>query len=99
MFKNSLNNSASAPSLIFKITMIFRTTFLLVGILACLIFWKNDYFKISFIYSGGIYFFICFILRQVEMRYLYQADIVMLIAAVAFVVDWILRRKQKKSTA
>lgn len=97
VFKTSLTVSNMAPGLLFKIMMLLRTLFLFIGLWACFYYRKVDYFKITFIFSGIMYFFIVAILRQVEMRYLFQADVLMLIAATAFLSEKIFKRKQIKS--
>jgi hypothetical protein len=86
-FKTSLNHSGNVPTSLFTMIMLFRSFLLFLGIFACFYFRKIDYFKISFFFFIIIYIFICGILRQVEMRYLYQADIIMLICAAAFLAN------------
>jgi hypothetical protein len=93
--KFSLQNPALAPSVPFAITMLFRSFFLLLGLFACWYYRRIDYVKISFLYWAGIVLFVCFILRQVEMRYLFQADILMLLMASVLVAD---KMSGKRST-
>ncbi len=90
--KNSLTFEGATPALVFKITMTARTIFVLLGIFACFYYWRLDYFKISLIFSLGIYFFFAFVFRHVEMRYFFQADVVMMIAATVFVAEKIKRK-------
>jgi hypothetical protein len=81
LFKFSLLDPQRISPLIFKSMMILRCLMLFLGLLACFFFRKDRFFLLSFLYFSVIYFFICFILRQVEMRYLYEADVLMLICA------------------
>lgn len=92
-FKSSLKNPQHVNNSMFVFVMIFRSLMLLIGLLACLINWKKDFFKISFAFFVVIYFVICFILRQVEIRYLFQADVLMLIAATAYSANLFYKKK------
>jgi hypothetical protein len=94
-FKNSLTNSGSKVDGIFAIMMIFRSVFLLTGILACLLYWENDYFKMSFIYFWVMYIFICGVFRQVEMRYVLPADVVMLVASCCLIGKYLPEKNSK----
>lgn len=94
-FKSSLKNKHHVNTAMFIVVMIFRSLMLFLGLLACLKFWKNDYFKMSFIFFFVMYVLVSFILRQVEIRYLFQADVLMLIAATALVSDKIYKVKLK----
>ena len=67
--------------------------FLFIGLWACFYYRKLDYFRMTFMFYAGIYFFIISILRQVEMRYLFQADVLMLIAAAAFLSEKFFKKK------
>ncbi len=92
LFKNSLTFEGPTPSFIFKFIMIARTIFVLLGIFACFYYWRSDYFKISLFFSMGIYLFFSFVFRHVEMRYLFQADVLMMVAAMVFIAEKIFRR-------
>lgn len=96
-FKSSLKNQHHVNLTLFGIVAIFRSVMLFMGILACCIFWKNDYFKMSFIFFAVMYILVSFILRQVEIRYLFQADVLMLIAATTLIGDRLYKLKLKKS--
>lgn len=92
-FKASLKNKQHVNGPMFIAAMIFRSLMLLIGLIVCLINWRIDYFKACFFFFIVIYFVICFILRQVEMRYLFQADVLMLIAATAFIANLFYKKK------
>lgn len=94
-FKSSLKNKQNVNSPLFIAAMIFRSLMLFIGLMVCLIKWRIDYFKACFFFFVVVYFVICFILRQVEMRYLFQADVLMLIAATAFIADLFYKKKLK----
>jgi hypothetical protein len=81
LFKFSLLNPNRVSPLLFKSMMLCRCLMLFLGLMACFVFRKNYFFRMSLLYFTVIYFFMCFILRQVEMRYLYEADILMLLCA------------------
>ncbi|HWY10773.1 MAG TPA: hypothetical protein VN026_05575, partial [Bacteroidia bacterium] len=59
--------------------------------------WQFDYFKISLIFSMGIYLFFSVVFRHIEMRYLFQADVVMMIAAMVFIAEKIKKKKIKQT--
>lgn len=96
-FKFSLLDSHRMSPLIFKPMMIFRCLLLFLGLLACFIYRKNGFFILCALYFGVIYFFICFILRQVEMRYLYEADVLMLICASVLITRFSSPDKERTS--
>lgn len=95
-FKSSLKNKHHVNTALFGVVMIFRSLVLFTGLFACFVSWKNDYFKMSFIFFFVMYFLVSFILRQVEIRYLFQADVLMLIAATSFVADRFYKIRSKK---
>ncbi|MBP7810183.1 MAG: glycosyltransferase family 39 protein [Bacteroidia bacterium] len=94
-FKSDLKNPQNVNGFLFVVAMIFRSLMLFIGLIACLVNWRIDYFKICFMFFAIIYFVICFILRQVEIRYLFQADVLMLIASMAYIGDIVNKRKLK----
>jgi 4-amino-4-deoxy-L-arabinose transferase-like glycosyltransferase len=81
LFKFSLLNPNRVSPWIFKTMMLCRSFLLGLGLLACFIYRKNNFFLMCLTYFLVIYLFMCFILRQIEMRYLYEADVLMLICA------------------
>lgn len=95
-FKSSLKDPQHVNYSLFRAVMIFRSIILFIGLIACLINWRIDYFKLSFLFFVTVYFVICFILRQVEIRYLFQADILILIAAATFTGEFFRKRKEAK---
>lgn len=59
----------------------YRTLLLLLGVAGLFLYRKErDLWPVA-IYSGAIVLFICFIMRGLEMRYLLQADVLMLLPA------------------
>jgi hypothetical protein len=92
-FKSSLTNSAAAPESVFKIIMWIRSLLLVIGFGACFYYRKLDYFKITLIFFTVKYIFIVAVLRQVEMRYLFQADVLIILAATAFIADRFFKKK------
>lgn len=96
-FKSSLKNKQNVNGPMFTAAMMFRSLMLFIGLLVCLIKWRIDYFKLCFLFFVILYFVICCILRQVEMRYLFPADLLMLIAATAYVADLFYKKKLRNS--
>jgi hypothetical protein len=64
-----------------RIIFILRTIMILLGIFACVIFWRHDFFKLLFIFFIISLVFFCAVLRQVEVRYLYPSDAMLWIAS------------------
>lgn len=95
-FKSSLKNKHQVNDALFIIVMVFRSLMLFLGLFACILFWKTDYFKMSFVFFCVMYVMVSFILRQVEIRYLFQADVLMLIASASFVADKFYKIRSEK---
>jgi hypothetical protein len=96
-FKSSLTISGSAPETIFKIVMWMRSLLIFIGLGACFYYRKMEFFKITFIYFAVKYIFIVAVLRQVEMRYLFQSDVMIILAATAFIADKFFNKKLKEN--
>ncbi len=94
IFKTTLTNSKTAPEIMFKMVMIIRCFLLFIGLFACFYYWKIDYFKMILFFFVVMYVFITAVLRQVEMRYLFQADVLILMTATAFVVNQFFQKKE-----
>lgn len=94
-FKNELTTlnlnqgSFSIKSAVSPILFGFRSVLLILGLWGSLLYYKDKKIKSLFFFFGFIYLFICFILRQVEMRYLLQADVILIIPA-ALLLDKLL---------
>lgn len=93
LFKTSLTYRNMAPEIPFKIFMAIRCLLIFIGLFACFSFWKEDYFKITLIFFCAIYFLVTALLRQVEMRYLFQVDVLILLAATAFLAEKFFKKK------
>jgi hypothetical protein len=89
----SLTYSNAAPEIPFRIFMVLRSFLLFIGLAACFVYRKIDYFKITLIFFLAIYFLVTSLLRQVEMRYLFQADVLLLLAATTFLAEKFFRKK------
>jgi hypothetical protein len=96
--KTSLTNSEEVSDVMFKSVMLARSLLLFIGVWACFYYRKLDYFNVTFIFLSIQYLFIVAILRQVEMRYLFQADVLILLAAVAFLADKFFKRKTEEKS-
>jgi hypothetical protein len=64
-----------------RMIMSIRTVFILLGLIACLVYRHHDLFKMIFLFYIVHLIFFCAILRQVEIRYFFQADVMLWIAA------------------
>jgi len=94
LFKTSLTYKNTAPEIPFKIFMGIRSLLIFLGLFACIVYWKNDFFKCSLIFFISIYFLVTALLRQVEMRYLFQADVLLLLAGIAFLAEKFFKKKK-----
>ncbi len=92
-FKTDLTNKSTAPEIPFKVFMGIRCLIIFSGLFACVVYWKKDYFKLSLIFFSSIYFLVTALLRQVEMRYLFQVDVLILLAATAFLAERFFKKK------
>jgi hypothetical protein len=98
-FKNSLTTSQGNLDILFKAVMIFRSFLLLIGIVACVVFRKNDFFVFSLLFFFFYYFFICAVFRHLEMRYLLPADVLMLFISTAWLSGLVVKEKIRTSGA
>jgi hypothetical protein len=96
-FKTSLTNSQTAPGWLFKFVMLLRCTLIFTGLFACFYYWKNDLYKVIFGFFVVKYLFVTAILRQVEMRYIFQSDVLIIIGAVVFIASMIERKNKPVS--
>jgi hypothetical protein len=100
LFKISLYEPKSRTvKLISSILFIFRSALLLLGLFGIFLAYRNKYLKKSFLifvlsYFTAWYFYISFFYRNMEMRYLLQTDILMLLPA-AYVL-WLMFNKDQK---
>jgi hypothetical protein len=75
-----------------KSIMSVRTGMIILGIFACILFWRHDFFKLLFIFFLIYLVFFCAVLRQVEIRYFYQADAMLWIAASCLLMKRLFRQ-------
>lgn len=84
VFKNNYSTINSKPSLVQRLQSLlfgYRTILLLLGFAGLIIFRKNKSIQLIGLFSVFMFLFISFIIRQVEMRYLLQADTLLIIPA------------------
>ena len=93
-FKSSVNRSAGggAKQLLIKALFLYRTLLLLLAALGAVVFFRNYKLWPTTFYFGFMYLFICFIMRNMEMRYLLQADAMSLILTASVLGYWFDRR-------
>ncbi len=96
-FKTSLTYKNMAPEIPFRIFMGLRCFLIFTGLFACVVYWKKDYFKLSLIFFCSIYFLVTALLRQVEIRYLFQVDVLIILAATAFISEKFFRKRSEES--
>ena len=95
-FKGSLSNNTSIPTVFVKIAFAWRTLLVILGF-AGLFFMPVSLTRfLIFCFSVFMYVYITCYIRQVEMRYLLQADVWLLIPAVVFVSNWVNSKNAKK---
>lgn len=105
IFKNALINSYNRPNksnlinIVAKILFGYRTLLLILGIVGfayiILLHKANQEFQIAIyymlFYCMGLYFWLCFIYRDMDIRYLLPADVLLIIPA-AFFISVVLKR-------
>ncbi|GAA4029478.1 hypothetical protein GCM10022409_12120 [Hymenobacter glaciei] len=81
-FKSSTAASmGGAKDLAIRVLFGYRSLLLLLGVLALWVHRREPAMWPIALFSGGMVFFVCFLMRNLEMRYLLQADILMLLPA------------------
>jgi hypothetical protein len=83
-FKTGLSeqgNSGGIKLIAVKLLFAYRSLLLLLGLLGVWLFRKESGVWPIMLYFSGMVFFICFLMRNLEMRYLLQADVLMLLPA------------------
>ena len=81
-FKSSTAASlGGAKDLAIRVLFGYRSLLLLLGVLALWVHRREPGMWPIALFSGGMVFFVCFLMRNLEMRYLLQADILMLLPA------------------
>lgn len=87
LFKAFFKSSTAAPvsggirALAVRGLFGYRTLLLLLGVAGLFLYRKEPGLWPVAIYAGAIVLFVCFIMRGLEMRYLLQADVLMLLPA------------------
>lgn len=89
-------NGGGAQALVVRLLFGYRSLLLLIGLAA---FWVHRRQRAMWpiaIYTGTMFLFICLIMRNLEMRYLLQADVLMLLPAAVLLGEladrWLNRR-------
>jgi hypothetical protein len=100
LFKTSyVKEKRSMISLIGNLLFVYRSLLLIMGLIGVFIMmWKKNLLAyVIFIFWGTVYFYLCFVTRNLEMRYFLNNDVLMLIPA-AFLINYVLDFfKNKKS--
>lgn len=82
-FKNELTDGSH--NLLTQLLFSYRSVLLLLALGGILVNLKNRKIYPILFFPAFMYFFICFLFRQVEMRYLIQADVMLLIFSGLFI--------------
>ena len=81
-FKTNTNTSmGGGKGLAIRALFGYRSLLLMVGLLGLWVHRREPAMWAVATFAGGMVFFICFIMRNLEMRYLLQADVLMLLPA------------------
>lgn len=92
LFKTSyVKEKRSIISLIGNLLFVYRSLLLIMGLIGVFIMmWKKNLLAyVIFIFWGTVYFYLCFVTRNLEMRYFLNNDVLMLIPA-AFLINYVL---------
>ena len=93
-FKSSVNRvgEGGAKQLLIKGLFLYRTLLLLLAVLGVVLFYRNYKLWPAVLYFGFMYLFVCVIMRNVEMRYLLQADALSLLLTASALGYWFERQ-------
>ena len=87
LFKSNKNAQATgaptggAKTLLIRGLFAYRTLLLLLGLAGAVVYWRNARLWPGVTFAAFMYLFICFLMRNLEMRYLLQADAMLLLPA------------------
>jgi hypothetical protein len=90
-------DASGTKSLIQKILFGYRTLLLLLGLMGLLFGWRRSFFWPVTACFGSLYLYLSFGFRSLEMRYLLQADILLLLPAawlLARALRWLVARQR-----
>ncbi len=90
-FKSSKQDTSGAvrKQLVLSLVFGYRTLLLVIGLIGVLVFRRVPGIQPIGIYWVFIVVFICWYFRQLEMRYLLQADVLLLIPAALLIAKWL----------
>lgn len=103
LLKSSLHYSSNTIVRVIAVSLfIYRSILLLLGILGLFFMIKRKIFFWSIITGFFIllYYYVCFVTRNIEMRYLLPADVLMLIPAaylITMIYKWVAIRQHKRN--
>lgn len=92
-FKSGTQSSdgATRKQLLLSIVFGYRTLLLVLGVLGLLVYRKNLGMRPILMFWSFIVVFMCWYFRQLEMRYLLQADVLLLVPASLLLSQWLSR--------
>lgn len=92
-FKSSLTEPQSNIEGLFRWVMGLRSLLLITGLIACMVFRRSDLFVLSFVFFWVYYIFICGVFRNLEMRYILPADVLMIVIASGWLGSFLPKEK------
>jgi 4-amino-4-deoxy-L-arabinose transferase-like glycosyltransferase len=96
VFKSQFKTDGSSQSMVQRLTtMLFawRSILLILGLLGAWKFRRKIELWPATLFAGGIFCFMAIVFRSLEMRYLLQADVLLLVPAALLIGSWLPRRK------
>lgn len=85
------NDGATKKQLLLSVVFGYRTLLLMLGVLGLVVYRRNLGMRPILMFWGFIVVFMCWYFRQLEMRYLLQADVLLLLPAAQLLGQWISR--------
>jgi hypothetical protein len=99
---NLYENKSEWVKLISSSLFILRSISILMGLLGLFLAWRNRFLSLRFLFLAfcfmiGWYFYLSFYLRNIEIRYLLQCDILLLIPAAYLITQLLFNKRQTAS--
>lgn len=99
-FKSNKNNASKGlQQYLIAAIFLYRTILLLIALVGLIMFYKRTELMPAVLFFGFMYLFISFILRNLEMRYLLQADVMSLLLTASLLGCWLDRKDASKQIA
>ena len=96
---NTATSQGGAKELAIRGLFAYRSLLLLLGVLGLWVYRRVRGLWPVMVFAGGMIFFICFVMRNLEMRYLLQADVLLLLPAAVLLGGWADRLAPRRPAA